>query len=515
MTGRDLNTFYMMALSYVGLMVGSFLSLCLFSTSEKRRRLAIVICVINILIFNYWAFKEAAYALKVPENQLGVILAIWLLTAILACGIAWRIGSKKIVGTFAFTAGLVLVILPGVSLTQNVLWTLSISRDSGANVMPVRSEREMSHDERNVYYFILDAYGRADNLKTILDFDNSYFLRRMEDLGFQIGVKSYSNYPNTELSLSAILEMDYVVTEEKPASVPSGQPYPVKGRFARALETLRAHGYAVILATDGGSMGFGCGAGDISKALYYTTDLTEKVHSFCVPAPRDDGLSQTQLGLMGLTPTIDLLRIFAPDVIRPGGFSTIPEIMKFLPRKSGKPYILFAHILLPHLPGRFEADCTPIKNQRLLLGVPTRSAESDRSHYLGNLQCVNRRMYQAVKRIIQKDEDAIIYITADHGTVFTFLERTEQLFLGTADNKRLYHRLTGLTEDELREMFGILSLARLPRKCEDLYYKSISPVNSFRLILSCLGLEENRMLKDRIFVTKDGGRFVEEVKSLN
>ena len=62
----------------------------------------------------------------------------------------------------------------------------------------------------DIYYIILDAYGRSDVLEEMYDYDNYEFIDKLEDLGFYVANCSQSNYPNTGLSLTSALNMDYI-----------------------------------------------------------------------------------------------------------------------------------------------------------------------------------------------------------------------------------------------------------------------------------------------------------------
>lgn len=62
----------------------------------------------------------------------------------------------------------------------------------------------------DVYYIILDSYGRSDTLQHIIKFDNKPFLKELQAMGFFIANCSQSNYANTELSLASSLNMDYL-----------------------------------------------------------------------------------------------------------------------------------------------------------------------------------------------------------------------------------------------------------------------------------------------------------------
>ena len=64
----------------------------------------------------------------------------------------------------------------------------------------------------DIYYIILDGYGRADMLQAVHGFNNSVFVDALEQRGFIVPSRSQANYPRTLLSLSSSLNMQYLET---------------------------------------------------------------------------------------------------------------------------------------------------------------------------------------------------------------------------------------------------------------------------------------------------------------
>lgn len=67
-----------------------------------------------------------------------------------------------------------------------------------------------STDNRDVYYILIDAYSREDVLKSDLNLDTSGFINELKNMGFVVPSCSNSNYPVTDMSMSATLNMDYL-----------------------------------------------------------------------------------------------------------------------------------------------------------------------------------------------------------------------------------------------------------------------------------------------------------------
>ena len=62
----------------------------------------------------------------------------------------------------------------------------------------------------NVYLILLDAYSGNILLEEDFGYDNSKFFEQLRDRGFFVKERSFSNYPNTELSMPSIMNMNYL-----------------------------------------------------------------------------------------------------------------------------------------------------------------------------------------------------------------------------------------------------------------------------------------------------------------
>ena len=110
----------------------------------------------------------------------------------------------------------------------------------------------------NVYFMILDAYGRADTLKLALGFDNDRFLGELERLGFFIPRHSVSNYPATNASVASMLSLDY--PEAAKTLDPDVASFRRELQGANpVVEKFKAEGYRYILVPGGIWTKISCG----------------------------------------------------------------------------------------------------------------------------------------------------------------------------------------------------------------------------------------------------------------
>ena len=86
---------------------------------------------------------------------------------------------------------------------------------ANAQTEPDEFDIPLLHPDNNadlpdVYFILLDKYGRSDALKAYFNYDNSEFIQGLEDLGFWVADCSRSNYSFTVMSLASQLNLDYV-----------------------------------------------------------------------------------------------------------------------------------------------------------------------------------------------------------------------------------------------------------------------------------------------------------------
>ncbi len=99
-----------------------------------------------------------------------------------------------------------LLIYPASQILLSVLQQKSADRSVQNSYRPVAA----STSRPDIYYIILDAYGRADVLRNLMGYDNSEFLNSLRQRGFYVADCSQSNYAYTEFSLASSLNYDYL-----------------------------------------------------------------------------------------------------------------------------------------------------------------------------------------------------------------------------------------------------------------------------------------------------------------
>jgi hypothetical protein len=379
----------------------------------------------------------------------------------------------------------------------------------------------------DIYYIILDAYGRWDVLQQVYDYDNSAFLGHLKNLGFTVANESRANYGQTGLSIASALNMDYLQTilEELDSQRKDYQQIQELIKQSRVQNILEQYGYEIVAfrtgyeitefmdadqflepgdyKTGGNVLGSMSKIGQVnpfevlvlqSTAAILLTDYVSHcvaerdVYQASTPEEREQhGVFQStwqSRGCVLFEGLYDALRYpFREHRERiQYVFDTLPEIAEIQ-----EPVFTFAHIISPHFPYVFGADgeVGPYLEET---GLPfwyfTGTHSSYINGYVDQITYVDKRMQTIVRDILaNSDREPIIIIQADHGPDSTALVSESHT-----------------QQDYLNERFPILNVYYLPSNCNhDQLYPSITPVNSFRVVFNaCFGTDYS-LLEDRSY----------------
>ena len=308
----------------------------------------------------------------------------------------------------------------------------------------------------DVYYIILDGYGRQDVLQNELGYDNSAFIEGLRDRGFYVAECSQSNYAHTLYSLSSSLNYEYLDAlgatndAERIALIKHGA---VRTEF-------ESRGYTIVAFPTGWSMTEWTDADIYPEYGRSFTTLTEFETLFLdttmlrVATDYDRLNSET-------TPYSSARRLRVLSMI---------ETLKEIPTREGR-YFVFAHFVIPHPPYSFGAD-----GEWLEINAAVASEEEIANAYINQVVYINREILQIID-ILQSESNVppIIILQGDHGPP------------------------PDLTNDPSVRM-PILNAYSLPGvEMDEVLYPAISPVNSFRVILNRYFESTLPLLEDRSY----------------
>ena len=314
----------------------------------------------------------------------------------------------------------------------------------------------------DVYYIILDAYSRADVLKSFFGYDNTEFLNALRQKGFYVADCSQSNYAQTELSLSTSLNMDYLDSLLGALPVDSQDRVPVDGLLdlnavRRAFKNM---GYSFVSFETG-----------------FLFTQFEDADVYLYPG-RLGGLSGFEVLLVKTTGGLALVDAAAklpkffeeglhtPERTRYTQVNYTLDQLEHIPTWLSGPKFVFAHIVAPHTPLVFSADGSLVHYPEALDVATYKRGYADEVAYL------NQRVLAILDQILaESPTPPIIIIQGDHG-----------------------HDLAS-PDDRM----NILNAYYLPGGGEGLLYPTITPVNSFRVVFDRYFGGNLDLLKDRSF----------------
>jgi hypothetical protein len=452
--------------------------LLLFTAILRNLMLAAAVASLFLVLFFSYAY---VYEMLFPRlvaysatNQSLVLMLVWVILFIVGTGVLFKIKDRmhevtRILNIIALT----LVVIPLFRIgihecrEKDSRQGFSVEPFRIAQANPVRTEMLP-----NIYYIVLDAYGRSDVLEEVYRYDNSEFLGYLKQKGFFIAERSQANYAQTELSLASSLNLSYLDDLAAHVGLESTEHLPLWGMIQNSAVTrfLRQHGYTIIGLDSG----------------YSHTDLkTADVHV---------GLGQSwnelEIRLLCSTPIPWLAirgRVFDPyDAHRRKILFTLDHIadMSELP----SPHFVFAHVLAPHGPFVFDEHGNEVwPRQRLDLrdepyyNQDEQAREDYLKGYKGQLTFINSRIRSVLDDLLSEtSRPTIVILQADHGP-------------GSLVNWDVPD------ENHYKEKLAILNAYLLPREDAVGLYQEITPVNTFRLILNHYFGTELEQLEDESY----------------
>jgi hypothetical protein len=298
----------------------------------------------------------------------------------------------------------------------------------------------------DIYFIILDMYGRQDVLSQDFNYDDGPFLKQLEDMGFYVASCSQSNYPSTAFSLSATLNANYL-TDLSDQFVPENTDITLMWHLIQTSAVkaaLRQMGYKVVAFETGYEWT------EWKDADHYYALQSNKINSF------EDLLLRSSF--LSVFSEKDYLTQFllTSDQRKHDLSLYVLDRLEEVPTLPG-PKFVFVHVTIPHPPF--------VVGPQGELNVVAPHYKGNESYYVedeykvgyrNQLAFLNRRMPQVLKAILEKSaQPPIIIVQGDHGPRFV----------------------------ELDKQFGILNAYYFPKPQPELY-PSMTPVNNFRVIFN-------------------------------
>ena len=323
----------------------------------------------------------------------------------------------------------------------------------------------------DIYYIILDTYTRGDTLQTYFHFDNQPFLDKLKAMGFYVADCARSNYTSTETSLASSLNLNYLEALSpkfaRGSTDHSALPELIKDNLLR--QQLEPLGYKSVAFQN-----------EYMWAVWTDADI------YLVPLPNaqvqrslnpfEAMFERSTVAAFGVDAQSTLFKNWIQQVDFPYAehidqVHYLLDKLPTIPTIAG-PKLVFVHVLVPHQPYIFQPDGSLQLDENFYrtAGGPI-NAEYYAKGYTNQIQFINQRMLDILQKIInQSPVKPIIVVQGDHGV-------------------KDFNRAS------------ILNAYYLPDGIEGKLYPTISPVNTFRVILDNYFGDHYSLLNDTSYDT--------------
>ena len=342
----------------------------------------------------------------------------------------------------------------------------------------------LGNDLRNtpdIYYIIMDEYAPLRTLERYYDYDNSDFVKFLEEKGFYVTKNSHSNYAQTSTSLASTLNMKYLnyLSEAiENESKDHGILYQMLDNNL-VMRNFKSAGYQVY---------------NISSGVWNTGSIDIADEHLCIKNQNIDYRTLYQLKQTSILRVFDMLikeptsQIFHQqhrNII----LCQFDEITK-IKQITEEPVFVFMHVITPHEPFVFGPNGEEV-DYKYTLGpnVVTPFGHTSKSGlttseeikaYRDQVIYVSKILRQTIDKLLENsDNPPIIIIQSDTGPTVNF---------------------PGITKEE--SDIGRLSIFNayyFPNKEYNLLYNDVTPVNSFRIVFDSQFQTNYGLLEDKSF----------------
>ncbi len=453
--------------------VAVFLSACLFlyllrAIVKDKLKAGVIVSSFLLLFFSYGHFYSA---LAVVRHR--YLLPLWVMLFVLVVHWSWRTrrdltNLTRFLNVVAISLILISVIdIAWYKLRTDIRWfRAEIVHDLDNPSLEIQDAGPLP----DIYYVILDRYAGAETLKECYDFDNSEFLNHLTHRGFYVASESKANYLKTAHSLASSLNMEYVnyLAETVGEASRDWRPLFVLLQDYKLWRFLKQRGYKFIHFGDGWHATSRNKYADANINYYWISEFAMLLYETTMFSPVG-----VRLGLLDKRREQWRRILYKFDRLE-----EIPDIKE--------PTFVFAHMLVPHAPYVFDRDGNFLTEQASL-------GRTERRNYIDQLVFTNRRVRRLIDTLITNSEvPPIIVLQSDEGP-FPLRYRQD------AD----HFNWEQATKAELNEKMQILNAYYLPGAPGDVLYPSVSPVNSFRIILNLYFSQDFDILPDRSYAFVD------------
>ncbi len=381
------------------------------------------------------------------------VIGACIVFAIAAAFFALR--SAKHLGSINYSLNMASLLLVGGPLFQSAIWNFSMA--SLESTIPDRLEFKADQLSAgkiggpDIYYFVLDGYGREDFLRKRYGFDNSTMTAALEQRGFAIPKNAVANYPFTLTSVASTLNFTHLkdLFDDQLAGASDQRFLRDLMHNPRVARLLQSAGYEIVSFE---SEYWAANIGDVDVNLrepWFFSTFSLRVLQMTVVPPLLHALGKPLLYDLHRERTAYPLEHVEDALRRPG------------------PKFVYAHLFFGHPPFVFG------ENGERVTPASDYSWDHDSSDgkefvasYRSQVSYLNQLLLAAVDRILEQSErEPIIIMHGDHGPSMNYDAES-------------------LENTDVEERYRIFYAAHLPGDGNAEIYDSLTPVNGLRIVFN-------------------------------
>ena len=332
----------------------------------------------------------------------------------------------------------------------------------------------------DIYYIIMDEYAPLKTLENFYDYDNSDFIKFLEEKGFYVPKNSHSNYAQTSTSLASALNMKYL----NYLSDTVGNESKDHGILYQMLDNnlvmriFKSAGYEIY---------------NISSGAWNTGSLNIADEHLCLKNENMDFRTLYQLKQASILRAFDVVikeptSRFMHQVHRDRILCQFDEITE-ITQRTDEPVFVFMHVLSPHDPFVFgpngeEVDYKytfgqDVLHTQLPAMVGLAPGEEIKA-YRDQVIYLTKILRQTIDKLLENsDNPPIIIIQSDTGPFVSFADMAEE-----------GHQVSRIS---------IFNAYYFPNEKYHLLYDDITPINSFRIVFDSQFQTNYGLLEDKVF----------------
>lgn len=437
-----------------------FLFICLASFAIRFTEKFLIF----ILFFAYFSFFQLYFNdilqfLKIFQNGItlfGLLFFIIYISIISILSINSSIFRKFVLTLLLLNT--IISIVNFIPATERILQTFFKNSQFTDNVTNTKKFRSTKYP--NIFYIVPDGLTSPKILKNYVNIDLNYSIKSFEEKGFDVNKHIYSSYNLTHLSLGALFQMDYPITEKSPIYTGGEKSYPViRENNPKLLQYLKLNNYKFIIAPP---LWGGCPSSDSYTCLKLENlqFINYFFHDYAIKTFLDASLFKEFI--TSLKSTKYLIQSTkkhddADDTIK----TTLIKMKKNPEIWSNGGVFTMIHAYMPHVPYRNEEDCS-ILDANLYKPL-------SKEGYRSSVNCTFKRLHELSDFIINNYPDATIVIQADHGVHL--------------NNEDLNKKFSEIPNSFIDHRMGIFSAVK---GCNSSQAVKLNQVNIVKYIIECL-----------------------------